>query len=156
GRRQEDRSADRHGHRPAGVRQASFPDSVRRDRQEVGADRRVGLGRQRRHGPAGEAPGDDGDDRGSVTPSNEQRATSNQQRATRGADMKIVLTTAIVALVASAASADPLTCNVTAYKALPGLTATVADNTLTLAWDGDRNQEVRLRLAVVDRTPTIR
>src|SRR6266542_2392172 len=70
--------------------------------------------------------------------------------------MKIALTTTILALVASTASSDPLTCNLAAYKALPGLTASVADNTLTVQWDGDRNQEVRMCLAVTDRTPTIR
>ena len=37
------------------VRQASLPDSVRRDRQEVGALRRVGHRRQRRDGAAGQA-----------------------------------------------------------------------------------------------------
>jgi hypothetical protein len=70
--------------------------------------------------------------------------------------MKLALTTAALAFVASAASADPLTCNLTGYKALPGLTAAVADNTLTVAWDGDKNQDVRLRLTIADHTPTIR
>lgn len=70
--------------------------------------------------------------------------------------MKIALTTATLASVASAVSADPLTCDLTRYKALPGLTAAVADNMLAVRWDGDRNQDVRLRLAITDRTPTIR
>ena len=54
------------------------------------------------------------------------------------------------------ASADPLACTLTGYKAAPGLTATVADNVLTLTWDGDRTQEVRLRLGVESGTPTVR
>ncbi len=58
--------------------------------------------------------------------------------------------------VASVASADPLTCNLTAYKASPGLAATVADNTLTLTWDGEGNQELQLRLSINGGTPTIR
>jgi hypothetical protein len=70
--------------------------------------------------------------------------------------MRIALTTVTLALVASAVSADPLTCNLSGYKALPGLTAAVADNTLAISWDGDKSQEVRLRFTVTDRTPTIR
>ena len=42
------------------------------------------------------------------------------------------------------------------YKAVAGLTATVAENTLTLAWDGDRDEQLRLRLAIDQGTPTIR
>src|SRR5262245_63863131 len=63
-----------------------------------------------------------------------------------------------MALVCSgaAASADPLVCTLSGYKASPGLTAGVADNVLTLAWDGDRTQEVRLRLAVDGGAPVIR
>lgn len=63
-----------------------------------------------------------------------------------------------VALVLSAGTvaADPLACTLTGYKAAPGLTATVAGNVLTLAWDGDKTQEVRLRLGVEGGTPTLR
>jgi len=46
------------------------------------------------------------------------------------------------------ASADPLTCNVGGYKALPGLAAAAADNALTVTWDGEKNQELRLRFTV--------
>src|SRR6185295_10019887 len=49
-----------------------------------------------------------------------------------------------------------LTCNLSGYKAQAGLTAALADNTLTVTWDGDRNQEVRLRFTVESGTPTIR
>ena len=59
-------------------------------------------------------------------------------------------------LLVQTASADPLACTLTGYKAAPGLTATVADNVLTLTWDGDRTQEVRLRLGVERGTPTVR
>jgi len=59
-------------------------------------------------------------------------------------------------LAASAASADPLACNLSGYKPLPGLSAAAADNALVVTWDGDRNQEVRLRLGVEGGTPTIR
>ena len=52
--------------------------------------------------------------------------------------------------------ADPLTCSLERYKAATGLTAKVADDTLILSWDGDRNDEVRLRLTLESGTPTIR
>ena len=59
-------------------------------------------------------------------------------------------------LAAPVASADPLMCTLSGYKAVPGLTAAAADNVLAVTWDGDRNQEVRLRLTVESGTPTIR
>ncbi len=70
--------------------------------------------------------------------------------------MKIPLTTVAFVLVTSALSADPLTCNLSGYKAAPGLEAAVADNTLAVTWDGENNQEVRLRLTITGGTPTIR
>ena len=57
--------------------------------------------------------------------------------------------------LAATASADPLTCNMNGYKATPGLTAAIADNVLTIAWNGDTNREVRLRFALDGGTPTI-
>ena len=55
---------------------------------------------------------------------------------------------------AAALQGDPLGCNLTAYKGTPGLTAAMAANVLTVTWDGDRNQEVRVRLDVTRGTPT--
>jgi hypothetical protein len=66
-----------------------------------------------------------------------------------------MMTVALVFL-ASSAYADPPTCNLSGYKAAPGLTAVVADDALALTWDGDSNQELRLRLAINGGTPTIR
>jgi hypothetical protein len=71
--------------------------------------------------------------------------------------MKILVATALAATVlAVAASADPLTCNLNGYKATPGLAAGAADDTLTVTWDGDKNQEVRLRFTIESGTPTVR
>jgi hypothetical protein len=70
--------------------------------------------------------------------------------------MRIACVAAVFALVSSALYADPLQCTMTGYKALPGLSAAVSDNTLALTWDGDKNQEVRLRLTLNNGTPTIR
>jgi hypothetical protein len=47
---------------------------------------------------------------------------------------------AAVVCVAPALSADPLTCNRSGYKAVPGLAAAVLDNTLAVVWDGEKNQ----------------
>jgi hypothetical protein len=70
--------------------------------------------------------------------------------------MRIALTAAALALVASSVCADPLTCSLADYKTTPGLTATVADDALVVTWDGERDQQVRLRLTIDRRTPTIR
>jgi hypothetical protein len=69
--------------------------------------------------------------------------------------MKGPITLAVV-LTASTAFADPLTCKLTEYTPAAGLTAAMAEDTLALTWDGDNNQELRLRLAVNAGTPTIR
>jgi hypothetical protein len=45
--------------------------------------------------------------------------------------------------------------NLSQYKSVSGLTAVADAATLTLTWDGDRNQEIRLRLGITTGTPTI-
>ena len=70
--------------------------------------------------------------------------------------MRIAVTTLAIGLAASSLYAEPLQCDLAEYQALSGLTAAVADDTLTLTWDGDRDQEVRLRLTINGGTPTIR
>src|SRR5579862_5710061 len=54
------------------------------------------------------------------------------------------------------AHADPLHCSLAAYKALPGLNAAVAGDVLTLTWEGDHDETVRLRLALESAAPVIR
>jgi hypothetical protein len=46
-------------------------------------------------------------------------------------------------------------CSLAAYKAGPGLIAAVAGDALAVTWDGDRNQELRLRFTIDGGTPTI-
>jgi hypothetical protein len=75
---------------------------------------------------------------------------TNRTRACRTA-----LVTAAVVLVTSTLRADPLNCDLSGYRPSPGLIAAVADNRLTLTWDGDRGQQVRLRFAIAGGTPTI-
>ncbi len=69
--------------------------------------------------------------------------------------MKAGLATCFLLLTISPAYADPLTCTLTGYKAMPGLSAGVADNALTLTWEGDRGQELRMRFTLVSGAPTI-
>src|SRR5580700_7285950 len=51
--------------------------------------------------------------------------------------------------------AEGSTCDMSHYKSLPGLSASVADSTLIVTWDGEMNNELRLRLTINDGTPTI-
>ena len=67
-----------------------------------------------------------------------------------------IVSVVLVLLAASVSFADPLTCNLSAYKAMAGLTASVSDNTLVVTWDGDRESELRLRFSIEGGTPTIR
>jgi len=69
--------------------------------------------------------------------------------------MKTALITLASMWIAASAWADSLTCDLSGYKAVPDLTATVAANALTVAWSGDRNQELRMRFGVAAGTPTI-
>ena len=69
--------------------------------------------------------------------------------------MRMASVTFLLLLAGSTLHADPLTCTLGAYKAAPGLTVTAADNVLTVLWDGDRNQELRLRFGIVAGSPTI-
>jgi hypothetical protein len=55
-----------------------------------------------------------------------------------------------------AAQVDPLNCDLTAYKSRPGLAATVQDDILTLVWEGDDRDELRLRFVIENGVPTVR
>lgn len=69
--------------------------------------------------------------------------------------MKSAVAACLLLLTVSSASADPLTCTLTGYRAVPGLAASVAADALTLVWEGDRGQELRMRFTVVSGSPTI-
>ena len=62
----------------------------------------------------------------------------------------------ILALAGTAVFADPLNSTLTGYRAQPGLTASVENDTLTVMWEGDHGSELRLRLGIERGTPTIR
>jgi hypothetical protein len=81
------------------------------------------------------------------------------RRMAGGLVVKPLIAAAVAAALgigASSTSADPLSCSLTGYTATPGLAAAVAGDTLTMTWDGERSQEVRLRLGIDGGTPTIR
>jgi hypothetical protein len=61
----------------------------------------------------------------------------------------------VAVLLSSPAWADPLTCNLSAYRPAAGLDAAVASNALTATWDGDMGQSVRMRLTIDGGVPTI-
>ncbi len=58
------------------------------------------------------------------------------------------------AFPASAADTQSM-CSMTGYKASSGMAASNGNNALTITWDGDQNQEVRLQMTIHDGTPTI-
>jgi hypothetical protein len=69
--------------------------------------------------------------------------------------MKARLGMLVLLLAGPTPDADLPTCNLASYRPVPGLTAAVVDHALTVTWDGDRDQQLRLRLGVVSGTPTI-
>lgn len=68
---------------------------------------------------------------------------------------KWILTVACTVIASATASAQSLNCSLSEYKAAPGLSAAIADQALTLTWDGEGNNELRLRFVSVGGTPTI-
>ena len=59
-----------------------------------------------------------------------------------------VMLTVVLVFLASTTYAESLMCSLADYTALPGLTARVADDTLTVAWEGDNGAQLRMRLAI--------
>lgn len=55
----------------------------------------------------------------------------------------------------SALRADPLRCDLAAYKSLPGLTAAVERDVLTVTWQGAGNSEVRARYVIDAAKPFV-
>ena len=62
----------------------------------------------------------------------------------------------LTALTANTLYAEPLNCNLAGYTAVPGLTATVNQETLRLAWQGAAGAELRLDLAIEQGQPIVR
>jgi hypothetical protein len=66
-----------------------------------------------------------------------------------------VLAAAFLFFIGPSAPADQTKCSLADYKALPGLTAAQDGESLVLTWDGDKTDQVRMRLAINGGTPTI-
>src|SRR6202035_3324848 len=64
---------------------------------------------------------------------------------------KVIAATGIVAT----STIQAQTCNLSEYKATPGLMAEAAQETVTITWDGEKNDEIRLRLSLQNGTPAI-
>jgi hypothetical protein len=62
----------------------------------------------------------------------------------------------VLSLTVAAAQADPLRPTVRDYKPQAGLTATVEQETLVMAWDGEAGAALRMVLAIDGGRPTIR
>jgi hypothetical protein len=70
--------------------------------------------------------------------------------------MKARIAALALALAATtAASAQGLTCNMQAYQAADGLTATAGPNAVTLAWTGESGQQLRAQFALRDGQPIV-
>lgn len=54
------------------------------------------------------------------------------------------------------AQVDPLKCNLSGYRSQSGLKATVEGDVLEVVWQGDGDQEVRVKFVVNDGVPTVR
>ena len=70
--------------------------------------------------------------------------------------MRTVCATFIALAVATSTYADTLTCDMSAYKPATGLSASIADNVLTIVLDSERGEQLRVRFAIDSGTPTIR
>ncbi len=62
----------------------------------------------------------------------------------------------VLALVAATAAADPLTCDLSKYKPVTGLTARVDRDNLVVSWTGQGTTELRIRYAIDSREPILR
>ena len=60
--------------------------------------------------------------------------------------MKLAISGIVVMLTASVAVADPLNCNLSQYKAAPGLTAAVEQDALVVSWSGQNGADLRARM----------
>ena len=60
-----------------------------------------------------------------------------------------------LAAAQAGARADSLACSLTGYSGSSGLNAAVANDALSVTWEGDNNQELRLRFTLNGGTPTI-
>src|SRR5215469_16132722 len=68
----------------------------------------------------------------------------------------LLSTTLVTFLVVVAHCATPLKCDLTEYKAHPGLTAAIEDGVLVVSWTGANGTELRTRFVISNGQPMIR
>jgi hypothetical protein len=66
-----------------------------------------------------------------------------------------LLCAVLLSLLISSANSQEMTCNLSHYKRLPGLSANVDKGTLSVVWEGDADNELRLQLTIKKGIPTI-
>jgi hypothetical protein len=81
--------------------------------------------------------------------------------STSGAGLAVAATTAALVLSSThlpkaVLLADSLSCDLSQYRAAPGLTAVVEQDTLLVSWTGQNGAEVRARYAIDGGTPVVR
>ena len=74
----------------------------------------------------------------------------------RGAALAVAAGMIALSVTAASGYAEPMACNMSAYKTATGLSAVNANDTLTVSWSGDSDQELRLSFVVTDGTPIMR
>lgn len=72
-------------------------------------------------------------------------------------NLNVIIVAVLTALAAGsfAAAIQAQTCSLAEYKASPGLAAVADRNALAVTWDGERNEEIRMRLAINSGAPSI-
>jgi hypothetical protein len=68
----------------------------------------------------------------------------------------ITSTAAVTGAASASPLADAVACNMSQYKASTGLTATMDQNVLTVAWNGQNGSEMRTRYAIDGGQPIVR
>src|SRR5262249_43444192 len=155
GRRQESRPPDHPRDRSRAVRHETLRDPLRRHRKDLGAVRRLGLGRQRRVRPARVAHRIENQ---RLRPDMNTYTPASYVLGALAIGSAIVLTTSIGAATSAAdtSTTDPLNCDLSQYKAGAGPGATIEQNLLTVSWAGQGGAEVRARYAIDNGQPIVR
>src|SRR5437870_7830506 len=73
----------------------------------------------------------------------------------RSVALFVLCVCAVAPLAGSNLYGDPLTCDMKSYKPLVGLSATAAVDRLTVIWDAERGEALRLQFVVTGGVPTI-
>jgi hypothetical protein len=76
--------------------------------------------------------------------------------AAAAATVALISSTSAAVSAAPAAAAEALTCNLSQYKAASGLTATVEQDSLLVAWNGQNGADLRARYAIDGGQPVVR